>query len=364
MALKAANPQGPPRVVRIHSTLHLADYHISPALLEEARRLPDLEIAGAGRAHALRRGGQPGLGANGIPGRRRRQAGLRRLQSERTRMNSNLLVLAGLAGLLFPAGVALWAGDAASAGGRASPRSPAYLLAAVALGLVGYVVIGFGLAFGGVGRALPGAGRADRAQVVLDPSGDLAGTRMGLGRFRGLLRGRGRRPRGLCPLLLPGCAAGRCLSLLAAAFAGWLRPQNFAFLVMLFGWLLYPLAVAWTWGGGWLWNLGSTRDLGHGFVDAGAGAVLVAVGAAALGGALARLWATRAPARAATVVTEQDPDSDAPSSPVAAQAVEAAGLAAAVRHPSRPRRISRGPPWRAWRRCLPVGSACWPACRS
>ncbi len=46
VALKAANPQGPPRVVRIHSTLHLADYHISPALLEEARSYPDLEIAG------------------------------------------------------------------------------------------------------------------------------------------------------------------------------------------------------------------------------------------------------------------------------------------------------------------------------
>lgn len=45
-ALRSANPAGEPRVVRIHSTLHLAEYRISPALLEEARRLPDLEIAG------------------------------------------------------------------------------------------------------------------------------------------------------------------------------------------------------------------------------------------------------------------------------------------------------------------------------
>jgi hypothetical protein len=46
VALKAANPPGMPRLVRIHSTLHLADYHISPALLEEARSYPDLEIVG------------------------------------------------------------------------------------------------------------------------------------------------------------------------------------------------------------------------------------------------------------------------------------------------------------------------------
>jgi hypothetical protein len=46
VALKTANPPGMPRLVRIHSTLHLADYHISPALLEEARSYPDLEIVG------------------------------------------------------------------------------------------------------------------------------------------------------------------------------------------------------------------------------------------------------------------------------------------------------------------------------
>ena len=45
-ALKAAHPQGQPRVVRIHSTLHLAEYAISPALMEEARLVPNLEIAG------------------------------------------------------------------------------------------------------------------------------------------------------------------------------------------------------------------------------------------------------------------------------------------------------------------------------
>lgn len=46
VALRAANPAGEPRVVRIHSTLHLAEYRISPALLDEARSRPELEILG------------------------------------------------------------------------------------------------------------------------------------------------------------------------------------------------------------------------------------------------------------------------------------------------------------------------------
>lgn len=45
-ALRSANPRGEPRLVRISSTLHLAEYRISPALLDEARRIPDLEIVG------------------------------------------------------------------------------------------------------------------------------------------------------------------------------------------------------------------------------------------------------------------------------------------------------------------------------
>jgi hypothetical protein len=45
-SLKSADPQGAPRVVRIHSTLHLAEYQISPALLEEAQALPNLKVLG------------------------------------------------------------------------------------------------------------------------------------------------------------------------------------------------------------------------------------------------------------------------------------------------------------------------------
>jgi ammonium transporter, Amt family len=53
------------------------------------------------------------------------------------------------------------------------------------------------------------------------------------------------------------------------------------------GALYYPLFGAWTWGGGWLSQLGDSLNLGHGYVDfAGSGIVHATGGAAALAGAL------------------------------------------------------------------------------
>ena len=53
------------------------------------------------------------------------------------------------------------------------------------------------------------------------------------------------------------------------------------------GAIFYPLFGAWTWGGGWLNQLGNNIDLGFGYVDfAGSGVVHAVGGAAALAGAL------------------------------------------------------------------------------
>ncbi len=53
------------------------------------------------------------------------------------------------------------------------------------------------------------------------------------------------------------------------------------------GAIYYPLFGAWTWGGGWLSQLGNSLDLGFGYVDfAGSGIVHATGGAAALAGAL------------------------------------------------------------------------------
>ena len=49
----------------------------------------------------------------------------------------------------------------------------------------------------------------------------------------------------------------------------------------------YPLFGAWTWGGGWLSQVGNSLDLGHGYVDfAGSGIVHATGGVAALAGAI------------------------------------------------------------------------------
>ena len=53
------------------------------------------------------------------------------------------------------------------------------------------------------------------------------------------------------------------------------------------GAIYYPLFGAWTWGGGWLSQLGNSLDLGNGYVDfAGSGVVHAVGGVAALAGAI------------------------------------------------------------------------------
>jgi ammonium transporter, Amt family len=62
------------------------------------------------------------------------------------------------------------------------------------------------------------------------------------------------------------------------AFVGW---------GLFCGAIFYPLFAAWTWGGGWLSQLGDSVGLGYGYVDfAGSGVVHAVGGAAALAGAL------------------------------------------------------------------------------
>jgi ammonium transporter, Amt family len=53
------------------------------------------------------------------------------------------------------------------------------------------------------------------------------------------------------------------------------------------GAIYYPIFAAWTWGGGWLSQLGDSLHLGHGYVDfAGSGVVHAVGGVAALAGSL------------------------------------------------------------------------------
>jgi ammonium transporter, Amt family len=62
--------------------------------------------------------------------------------------------------------------------------------------------------------------------------------------------------------------------------------KNFVLWGFFVGGIFYPLFGAWTWGGGWLSQLGNSLDLGYGYTDfAGSGVVHAMGGAAALAGA-------------------------------------------------------------------------------
>jgi Amt family ammonium transporter len=93
-------------------------------------------------------------------------------------------------------------------------------------------------------------------------------------------------------------------------------PRWVALLVsLLMGSLIYPIVGNWTWGGGWLANLGSNLGMGHGLVDAGGSGQAVLVGA---GAALAAFLVFRnkpasegpAAAPAAAPETNEVPDTD------------------------------------------------------
>lgn len=85
-------------------------------------------------------------------------------------------------------------------------------------------------------------------------------------------------------------AGSNCLTLFEVVFmetAGYIivgaiceRITFWAFLLceLFIGGILYPISGCWTWGGGWLSQLGSTKNLGHGYVDFAGSTVVHAVG--------------------------------------------------------------------------------------
>jgi Amt family ammonium transporter len=85
-------------------------------------------------------------------------------------------------------------------------------------------------------------------------------------------------------------SASNCLTLFEVVFmetAGYIivgaiceRITFWAFLLceLFIGSILYPISGCWTWGGGWLSQVGSTLNLGHGYVDFAGSTVVHAVG--------------------------------------------------------------------------------------
>ncbi|MCC7352140.1 MAG: hypothetical protein IT330_00180 [Anaerolineae bacterium] len=201
-------------------------------------------------------------------------------------------LLAAALALCVPTGLALIA-----AGGLPEERareSTLSLLAALALGTLGYWATGFALQFGGIGLIYdrPGLEKLIWEWSALPPEWGPTWGMMGLRGF-GLAR-EAATPGAYALFLsqLPWAVTAALIPLLALRGRA---PASVSLLAGLgTGALLYPLVGNWVWGGGWLANLGENLGLGHGLVDfAGAGTVHLLGAAVALAGILV-IWPARA----------------------------------------------------------------------
>ena len=181
------------------------------------------------------------------------------------------------------------------------------LLAALALGTLGYWAVGFGIQFGGVGLAYDRAGLEGLVWEwsALPPAWGPTWGMVGLRGF-GLLR-EAATPGAYALFLsqLPWAITAALVPLLALRGRA---PAPVSLLAGLAtGALLYPLVGNWVWGGGWLAKLGENLNLGHGLVDfAGAGTVHLLGAAVALAGVLV-IWPARVRQTGQVPVTTEPP---------------------------------------------------------
>lgn len=194
-------------------------------------------------------------------------------------------LLAGSIAFLVPIGFVLVA-----AGGLPAEEARQVTLAgfaALALAALGYWACGFALQFGGVGL-IHRTGGLEGLVWEWSALDTRWGTGWGIAGLHGFgLSGGGATPGALALFFaqLPWVTTATLIPLLA------LRGRAPTFVAglggLLVGALLYPLAGNWTWGGGWLANLGYNLGLGHGFVDfAGSGLVHLLGAAVAAAGIL------------------------------------------------------------------------------
>jgi Amt family ammonium transporter len=150
------------------------------------------------------------------------------------------------------------------------------------LGFVGFFFFGFAFAFGGFG--LPAIG--------LEPVGDaLIGSGHWVFLWKGGFALQGISAAQLAPALGFFFYMVAFMDTVATIPTGSMAERwkwnSFVVWGLFCGAIYYPLFAAWTWGGGWIAQLGNSMKWGVGYVDfAGSGVVHAVGGAAALAGAL------------------------------------------------------------------------------
>ncbi|MGD2143064.1 MAG: hypothetical protein PVF54_01155, partial [Anaerolineae bacterium] len=187
--------------------------------------------------------------------------------------------LPALLGYLMPAGLLLlaWGGMAP----ERARRSAAVGTLALALGALGYFAAGFAFHLGGAGLMSDQSGLEGLTRLVAGEGG-LDWGMIGLAGF--FLAGEAATPEVFALFFTYSPLVVSAVLLTTLSLSG--RASEWQTLVggLLVAGVLFPLAACWAWGGGWLANLGSTLERGHGFVDhSGSGVVYLLAGSAALG---------------------------------------------------------------------------------
>jgi Amt family ammonium transporter len=160
-------------------------------------------------------------------------------------------------------------------------------IAVFGTGAAGFFLTGYAFMFGGYSVALPGADWGYSSAI--------GGPLLGTGQWVFLWKG-GFAMTGLPESIPPGAILGFFLYMLAfmdtaatiptGSMAERWKFKSFVVWGFFAGALYYPLFGAWTWGGGWLSQLGNSMGWGNGYVDfAGSGVVHAVGGVAALTGA-------------------------------------------------------------------------------
>ena len=151
------------------------------------------------------------------------------------------------------------------------------------LGFVGFLFVGFPLAFGGFStEGYFGAGGAAMDPNPLLGSGDWIFFWKGWDHL-----GNGATPALLAFFLYMVAFMDTVATIPTGSMAERWKWKSFVIWGLFCGAIYYPIFASWTWGGGWLASVGRSMGLGNGFVDfAGSGVVHAVGGAAALAGAI------------------------------------------------------------------------------
>ena len=156
-----------------------------------------------------------------------------------------------------------------------------------AIGIIGFFFVGFGIAFGGVGIAgvgnLGGLHPLNHMLTV-----DIGGHTWGLSGWTGFgLTGATYDVGVIAFFLFQLVFMDTAATIPTGSMAERFRWKPFVFYGLFISAILYPVYAAWTWGGGWLSQLG-TLGFGSGYADfAGSGVVHSVGGWCALAGAIA-----------------------------------------------------------------------------